>query len=85
MKRALVMVAMACFTFQDVRNEGCRVYCITKGYDRGFYQDDQCFCADARPYDKVLEKKLVLPRRPHVPVKEETPSFGPWTKYDLNN
>lgn len=52
----------ACLTLQDVRNEGCKGYCVGKGHQGGFYSaaKKECGCVDYEEYDAVENKPLSL-------------------------
>jgi hypothetical protein len=57
-----VLVAAACLTLQDVRNEGCKGYCVAHGHEGGFYvaARKQCACIDYEDYSTVNGEPLSL-------------------------
>ena len=60
--RALLAIA-ACYSLQDVRNEGCKTYCISRGYQGGTAVGkklDRCACVDFEDYDTANGKPLSL-------------------------
>lgn len=50
--------AVACFSLQDVKNEGCRVMCTRSEYDGGRAigkNFENCECFDTKQYTKLAE------------------------------
>jgi len=42
----VVVVAAACYSLQDLKNEGCRVLCIRDGHTSGKSVKNVCVCED---------------------------------------
>lgn len=62
MKKYLLLV---CFTFAQLQDSNCKLYCRLNGYDSGLYVEatNKCWCANAIPDDLLLEKRLSLPKK----------------------
>lgn len=61
---AVLAVAAACYTLNELRSAECNTYCrVKEGSDGGYYASGKCYCVDAREYERALQKKLVLPRK----------------------
>lgn len=58
-----VLVALACYSLQDVRNEGCKAFCVSQGHDSGRAVGkklNKCECIDIRDYGEVANEPISL-------------------------
>ena len=56
-------MALACYSLQDVRNEGCRAFCVQQGHDSGRAVGkklNKCECIDIKDYGDVMNEPLSL-------------------------
>lgn len=75
---SVLIAAATCYTLQDVRNEGCKSYCLQQGYSAGRAVGkklDKCECFDIRDYVEVKGEPLSLgiPGAPLGQSAEEPP------------
>lgn len=60
-----------CVTVLTARDEGCRVKCISKGYDSGAAYKKGCRCIDLKEsYDDFIHNRMSLGPRPDVPFQD---------------
>lgn len=81
-----VLAVAACLTLQDVRNEGCKGFCVGKGHQSGFYdaKRKECACIEYEDYDAVENKPLSLgvPGAPTgQPASQPGYKFKPYSSY----
>jgi hypothetical protein len=71
----IALVAVACFTQQDLWDAECAVGCRREGYTSGQFDGKAgCFCADHYNFQSITGKRLTLPGKAS---KKESTSYAP--------
>jgi len=62
--RAFLLVALACYTIDDLRRERCDAHCVARNHVKGFWENNLCYCADTEKTIEVTRERAVrLPRK----------------------
>lgn len=62
MKR-LIFIFVICYTFADLKNEGCRALCQRDGYDSGQYRNRECVCYESKgKYEDFKHRRVKIPK-----------------------
>jgi hypothetical protein len=72
----LFSAVITCYTYSQVRDAECKLYCRLNTYDSGLYVEvnNRCWCANVIPDDRLLEKRLSMPKKISE-VKISSPPF----------
>jgi len=65
-KHSVLVFAVICYTFSQLKNVECKSYCrFYAGYDTGVYVENinKCFCQDEIDQERLTEKRLILPSK----------------------
>lgn len=60
MKARLLLLAVACYTSQNVLDAQCHVACRYKGYDSGKHHKESCYCLTEIPTKELFRKTLTI-------------------------
>jgi hypothetical protein len=61
--KRLILLAITCYSLQDVRNEGCKALCKRDGYDKGSEIKGECVCQESKgAYDDYTHRRITIPR-----------------------
>lgn len=89
-----VFLLIACLTLQDLKNEGCRVWCAEKrGSAGGYFKAPGCACVEIidSPYVDLTRNRVNLgphEMEPIAPFKKDNEKVGnlyvnPWSTNDF--